>query len=102
MNDNTALWTPSQERREASRMQAFIHAVNARYDDAIENYSELHHWSVSKPEAFWSLIWEFCGIQGDGPGDTLPQKQKRFQDYQWFPGAQLNFAENLLTLFMFY
>jgi len=96
MNDSTALWTPSPERRDASRMQAFIQAVNDRYDSDIKSYSELHHWSVSEPEAFWSQIWGFCDIQGQGPGDTVLQKEKRFQDCRWFPDAQLNFAENLL------
>jgi acetoacetyl-CoA synthetase len=30
----------------------------------IGDYERLHHWSVEDREAFWSLVWDQCGVVG--------------------------------------
>jgi len=96
MTEQTPLWSPSEARQQASRMQAFLHSAGEQHDRAFRSYNELHRWSVSDVDAFWRHIWQFCNIVGDGPGGSALQRAGRFQDSRWFPEARLNFAENLL------
>ena len=67
----------------------------------------LYRWSVTRPEAFWPAVWEFCGVVAEErPGRTAwDQVVVGFDRMappdpvlgpRWFPGARLNFAENLL------
>ena len=96
MIEQTPLWSPSDARRQGSRMHAFLHSAGQKHDRNFRSYNELLRWSVSDVDAFWREIWQFCDIVGDGPGSCALQRGGRFQDSRWFPEAQLNFAENLL------
>jgi len=70
------------------------------------SYDALYRWSIEQPEAFWSAIWRFCGIvaeeRGPEPWDHVLVGRDRVAPPdpvlgpRWFPGARLNFAENLL------
>ncbi|MFZ1910500.1 MAG: acetoacetate--CoA ligase [Burkholderiales bacterium] len=59
------------------------------------DYAALHRWSVDEREKFWSLLWDFCGVQGDKGARALLDGE-RMPGAQWFPDAKLNFAQNLL------
>ena len=60
------------------------------------DYAAMHRWSIEDPEAFWARLWEFCGIRGSQPFREILNEGTRMRDARWFPGARLNFAENLL------
>ena len=62
---------------------------------AAAEYSEVHRWSIEKPEEFWSAVWDFCEVVGD-KGNVVLRDGDRMPGAQWFPEARLNFAENLL------
>lgn len=64
---------------------------------AAKNFSSLHHWSLKHPEAFWSALAEFAGIRFSKKPHKVLQTAARFQDAKWFVGAELNFAEHLLS-----
>ena len=90
------LWQPSRERVANANITRFAEMVRERHAVNTDHYDALHRWSIESREAFWSMIWEFgavVGDRGDGPvlvdGDRMPGAT-------WFPGARLNFAENLL------
>ena len=59
-------------------------------------YPALHQWSIDDPEAFWGRLWNFCGIRSSSDFAEVLREGERIQDAEWFPGARLNFAENLL------
>jgi acetoacetyl-CoA synthetase len=73
----------------------------------VEDFGSLWRWSVERPDAFWPEVWRFCGVIGDErPGrepwdqvviglDRMAPPDPRLGP-RWFPGARLNFAENLL------
>ena len=90
------LWQPSPERIAGANLTCFAALVRERHGVNVGDYAALHRWSIDHRAAFWSAIWEYgavIGDQGDGPvlvdGDRMPGAK-------WFPGARLNFAENLL------
>ena len=90
------LWTPSQQRVKESNVTAFIAFVNKRYGLQLESYQQLHKWSVDLIPDFWSAMWEFAGIKLSQPYTQVVDDLNKFPGAKWFPGAKLNFAENLL------
>ena len=84
----------------------FIAAVRAG-GAPVTDYASLHRWSVDRREEFWPAVWRFCGVVADAragrdPWDTVLLGRDRVAPPtaelgpRWFPGARLNFAENLL------
>lgn len=64
-----------------------------------ENYAALYQWSVTDVAAFWAEVWDFCGIRASQPFDHVlapGQDTQMFPRPDFFAGAKLNFAENLL------
>ena len=90
------LWQPSPERMEKTNMIKFIQLVNERFGKQYTNYNELYNWSVENIEDFWALIWEFGGIIASKPYEQVVLNFDDMFNSEWFPGARLNFAENLL------
>ncbi|WP_027061501.1 acetoacetate--CoA ligase [Mesorhizobium loti] len=91
------LWTPTQDQIDASPLTAFLKAAETKAGATFASYAELHRWSVEDREAFWSLVWDFCGIVGDKGGERLLADGDRMPGASFFPDATLNFAENLLN-----
>jgi acetoacetyl-CoA synthetase len=91
---DTPLWTPSPERVEKSAMTALMAEAGKRAGRSFAGYRELHRWSIEDREAFWSLVWDFCGIVGE-KGERLLVDDS-MPGARFFPDARLNFAENLL------
>jgi acetoacetyl-CoA synthetase len=59
-------------------------------------YAELHQWSVDQPRTFWASVWDFCRVVASRPYDRVVDDFDRMPGAHWFPGARLNYAENLL------
>ena len=95
MAADTALWTPTQERIDAAPLTAFMKAAEAKAALSFSGYAELHRWSIDDREAFWSLVWDFCGLVGD-KGERHLVDGEKMPGASFFPNARLNFAENLL------
>jgi acetoacetyl-CoA synthetase len=109
------LWTPGPDRVASSQVTAFMAEANRRQGaslgashgaslgtslgtslgSSLKDYRELHAWSVAHPDAFWNLVWDFCGIVGD-KGERLVEGAG-MPGTTFFPDARLNFAENLLA-----
>jgi acetoacetyl-CoA synthetase len=96
MRDNKPLWVPSQGSIEASPMYAFMQACNRDHRLAMASYPDLHAWSVSEREAFWTSVWDFCEVKGERGPRTLVNGDVMLAA-RFFPDTTLNFAENLLS-----
>ncbi len=90
------LWTPSQERIREANLTSFIAFVNRKYGLGLTTYSELYQWSIEKVSDFWSAVWDYTGIVCSRPYEKIVDDLDKFPGAKWFPGARLNFAENLL------
>ncbi len=90
------LWKPSEERIRQANITRFINFVNKKYNLKISSYNELHQWSVADIPNFWAAMWEFGEIRASHKYDHVVDDLHRFPGADWFPGATLNFAENLL------
>lgn len=92
---DTPLWIPSEARIASAPLTEFTRAAERVSGQTFADYRDLHNWSVAEREAFWDLVWEFCGITGD-KGGTILADGDRMPGASFFPEARLNFAENLL------
>jgi len=90
------LWAPSEERKISANTTKFMAFVNKRYGYDFHSYFELYDWSVTSIQDFWSAVWEFTGIKASKRYDMVVDDLSKFPGAAWFPGARLNFAENLL------
>ena len=87
---------PSEERQAASNISRFIAELNLTHDLQISSYADLYRWSVDELSDFWAVMWEFGAVRYSRPYDVVLENVNRFPGAKWFPGARLNFAENLL------
>ncbi|MBC3194325.1 acetoacetate--CoA ligase [Pseudonocardia sp. C8] len=93
------LWTPDPEQVPHTEIVKF--ATWARDERGapvtdVSDYAQLHAWSVSDLDGFWSAVAEYCGvIFHDRPTATLGSRD--MPGAEWFPGATLNYAEHALT-----
>ncbi|MBN1625021.1 MAG: acetoacetate--CoA ligase [Deltaproteobacteria bacterium] len=92
----TKLWTPNDERIKQSNMTRFMQFVNERLGKSFTTYDELYNWSVNNIPEFWAEMWDFAEIKASKPYDKVIDDVTRMPGTKWFPGARLNFAENLL------
>lgn len=71
--------------------------INRKHGLNLANFHDLHQYSVQN-YAFWMDLWEFLKIISSVPPNpnqiTIPGKLQEVP--VWFPGARLNYAENLL------
>ncbi|MEE2652081.1 MAG: acetoacetate--CoA ligase [Pseudomonadota bacterium] len=90
------LWEPSAARIQRSQLSQFLQQLDREQQCQFDNYADLHRWSVESPEAFWQSVWDFCDILASQTSDQVLVDGNQFPGARWFPGARLNFAENLL------
>ena len=83
------LWRPTSRRIEAAQVTAFMRHLG------VDDYGALYRLSVTDRERFWSAVWGRCGVIGE-PGGAVLVDGERMPGARWFPGARLNYAENLL------
>ncbi|TFY75053.1 hypothetical protein EWM64_g8960 [Hericium alpestre] len=87
------LWNPPAPN--LSRVEALRRFINRKHGLSLRNYHDLHEYSVSDWE-FWRDLWEFMGILYSVPASQILTDGYIKEVPNWFPGARLNYAENLL------
>ena len=95
-DERKKLWEPSDEWIRNANVTKFIEFVNNEYGQSIKGGKDLYKFSVDKIEDFWDAMWKFSDIIASKPYDKVVEDLSVFPGTKWFPGARLNFAENLL------
>ncbi len=96
--DNTVLWQPSKAQIERSLISKFMQQVGDHESVSVPltDYAALYQWSIGHKEHFWSALWDFAEVQGE-KGEQVLLNGDDIEQAQWFPDAQLNFAQNCLS-----
>ncbi len=89
------LWEPSPERIARANLTRFMQAAAPVAGRQFSDYESIRAWSVEEPEAFWRLVWDFCGVVGE-PGDVVVDDIRTLPGARWFPNGRINYAANLL------
>ena len=90
------MWQPSVEQIQGSQMFEFKEFINDRHGLNLENYHDLHYWSVNRIPEFWDSAWSFFDILHSHPYTQVVDDVSKMPGAIWFDGTRLNFAENLL------
>ncbi|KAI0906744.1 acetoacetate-CoA ligase-like protein [Ustulina deusta] len=91
----TELWRHPDPH--STPMFAFLSHVRNKHRLDIDDYPGLYKWSTQNPSEFWGEVWHFCGIRASRSYfQVLPSDAPIFPRPDFFAGALLNFAENLL------
>jgi acetoacetyl-CoA synthetase len=88
------LWAPDGARMQAAALTRFVQRFKPELANA--GYDVLHRWSVERRADFWESLWDFASIVGDKGDPPYLKDAERLPGSKWFPGARLNYAENLL------
>jgi acetoacetyl-CoA synthetase len=57
-------------------------------------YDDLWRWSTTDLDAFWQSIWDYFQLQSPTPHSAV-LAQRGMPGAQWFPGAQVNYAQQV-------
>ncbi|MFM2067409.1 MAG: hypothetical protein RLZZ584_2318, partial [Pseudomonadota bacterium] len=60
------------------------------------HYDALWQWSVSDLNGFWRSIWDYFAVESATPVDVALAEPAVMPGARWFPGAQLNYARQVL------
>jgi acetoacetyl-CoA synthetase len=60
-----------------------------------DSYDALWQWSVTDLNAFWQSAWDYFAVQSPTPHSSALAFD-RMPHAQWFPGAQVNYAQQVL------
>lgn len=101
MKSHRALWTPSEVQLEQCEITKFQGFLQSHYQLDFGSYQELHQWSINSRDQFWQAVWNYCDVITSEPYDSVLENPDAFptcseEPAEWFKGARLNFAENLL------
>lgn len=89
------LWTPGEAWKAESNLAGFMSWLEAKRNLKFADYEELRRWSVEELEDFWQAIWDYFDILSSQPARCVLESRK-MPGAKWFPGARLNYAENLM------
>ena len=91
------LWKPTAERIAGAGITAFTLQAESVTGRSFSDYQSLHAWSVSEPETFWSILWDFCDLPERMVGQPVVEMRDEMPGARWFPHSRLNFAQQLLA-----
>ena len=98
MSTAEPLWAPDDERRAGSNLAAFrSYLAETQGAGPFATYADIHDFSVRHPEQFWSGLWDFAKVKASQRGGQVIVDAHKMPGAKFFPGARLNYAENLLV-----
>lgn len=93
------IWRPTKPADQIP-MNIYRAHINRKFNQNLKSSHELHRWSVTYPQDFWTDLWGYTKII-----PPLPANVKRAYDEsipmseipKFFEGVNLNYAENVLS-----
>ncbi|CAB1367922.1 acetoacetate--CoA ligase [Denitratisoma oestradiolicum] len=87
------LWSPTPHFQSASTLGRYLDWLADTRGLRFDGYEPLWQWSVSHGEDFWQSLWDFFEVRSSRPAQAV--LTGKMPECRWFPGAQLNYAENV-------
>ena len=57
---NKILWNPQLSSFQNSNIYRFQKKINSKYNLTIDNYIDLHKWSIDNSNQFWEEVWNYA------------------------------------------
>lgn len=81
----------------STRTWQFKQYIQKKHNVELKDYEDLRQWSIQNIDAFWRDVWDFTGVRSSKPFvSAIEDASRMYPRPAFFPGAKLNFAENLL------
>ena len=93
---NKPLWTPTEDKVKSTSMYDFMKHISEKYALQLNEYKELHKWSVEERQFFWSEIWDYFGLKGYKGNQPFLIPENELPGTKFFPEGKINYAENML------
>jgi acetoacetyl-CoA synthetase len=77
------------------RLARFASRAAERLGIVLDDYWQLHAWSITEPEQFWGEVWEQFGVVASAPYDSVLDR-RTMPGARWFAGAQLNYVDQVM------
>ncbi|MET7880435.1 acetoacetate--CoA ligase [Micromonospora profundi] len=94
---NDMLWTPPADVLDRSRIGGYLRWLREHRGLDFADYDALWQWSVTDLDGFWRSIWDHFEVVAHTP-PTATLAGRAMPGARWFPGATLNYAENVLRM----
>ncbi|MCZ7376810.1 acetoacetate--CoA ligase [Micromonospora sp. WMMC250] len=91
------LWAPPADVRERSRIGGYLRWLREHRGLDFADYDALWRWSTTDLDAFWRSVWDHFEVIAHTP-PTATLAERGMPGARWFPGATLNYAENVLRM----
>ncbi|MEV7329076.1 acetoacetate--CoA ligase [Micromonospora sp. NPDC093244] len=91
------LWAPPADVRERSRIGNYLRWLREHRGLDFADYDALWRWSTTDLDGFWRSIWDHFEVIAHTP-PTATLAERGMPGARWFPGATLNYAENVLRM----
>jgi acetoacetyl-CoA synthetase len=90
------VWEPDPTVAARSALAEFTRRIESDHGVRLAGYHDLWRWSVENVEQFWAALWNFYEINHT-PAPASVLSTRVMPGANWFPGAQLNFADRVFA-----
>jgi len=94
--DPSLLWQPTPADIENANLTRYMNWLRAEKGLDLQSYPALWQWSVDNIDDFWASLWTFFDIRHSQPPQAT-LASRAMPGAEWFPGAKLNYAENIFA-----
>jgi len=95
MQPGELLWTPPPDRIRRANVTALAEWLARERGKHFADYHALWRWSVEDLGGFWQALWDYLAIESSAR-HTRVLGRRSMPGAEWFPGAQLNYAQHIL------
>jgi len=90
------IWKPNKSQIEDLNISKFQKFINENFKQNINDYQDLHQFSIDNTEIFWQALVDFCDIDFIKPANKVVEYKNHKIETEWFVGGKLNYAQNIL------
>jgi acetoacetyl-CoA synthetase len=77
------------------RLARFASRAAERFGVVLDDYWQLHQWSITEPEQFWGEVWEQFAVVASAPYESVLDR-RTMPGARWFAGARLNYVDQVM------
>jgi acetoacetyl-CoA synthetase len=94
VQEGMILWEPSAATAESSGLAHYMRWLGDHRGLRFDSYDALWKWSIAHLDDFWESMWQYFSLVSETPYTGVTESHE-MPGTRWFPGAQLNYAEQV-------
>jgi acetoacetyl-CoA synthetase len=90
------VWRPGPDDIDGANATHFMSWLKDARGTSLTTWNDLWEWSVHDLDRFWAAVWDYYDVTAARRPDHIATSDA-MPHTRWFGGAQLNYAQNVLT-----